>query len=279
MPSTDLTLHSAADYDPAHLADLFNAAFAGYVVPVQIGSELIGRWIRSDSLDLGLSRVLRDGDAEAGIALVARRGWTSRLAALALTPESRGRGAGRWFLERLLDEARARGDRAYMLECIEQNAAGVALYQKAGFATRSRLVGYGAAAFAGTVEHDLDEVDIAEAAYAVARHADADLPWQITAPTLVHLSPPAVAYRLGPAYLILTDPTQRTVHLKTLVVPEAERRKGWGTRLLRAVAARHPDRQWHMGPFFPEAAAPAAFYERLGFAREPLTQLWMTRGL
>ena len=85
--------------------------------------------------------VLLAGDIPAGIALIARRGWTSRLAAMGISLEWRGRGAGTWFINGLLREASERGEREMVLEVIEQNEPAVALYTRSGFEIVRRLVG------------------------------------------------------------------------------------------------------------------------------------------
>ena len=40
--------------------------------------------VRKDGIDLAISRVLFTDDEPVGIALIARRGWTSRLAAMGI---------------------------------------------------------------------------------------------------------------------------------------------------------------------------------------------------
>src|SRR6185369_17766404 len=69
-------------------------------------------------------------------------GWTSRVAAMGFAPEVRGQGLGRRFLAEAIEEARARRDRAMLLEVFEQNPPAVTLYTKLGFRTLRRLIGW-----------------------------------------------------------------------------------------------------------------------------------------
>jgi len=271
-------LRPASEYPAAAIADLFNLAFTGYVVPVRVGPGLVTAWTKSDSLEIGLSRVLLRGDIEIGIALIARRGWTSRIAAFAIEPESRGQGAGHWMMERLMEEARDRGDRALVLECIEQNPVAVRFYGGFGFRTERRLVGYTADRIEGAMDAWLTEVDPAEVGQRVGRHVPTDLPWQLSAPTLVQSTPPGVAYRLGSAYTLLSDPGLAQIYIRGLIVAPEERRQGWATLLLRALSARYPDRIWKVSPIWPEEIAPE-FFRHMGFDRDVLSQLQMRRVL
>ncbi len=47
---------------------------------------------------------------------------------MAIAPGARGQGIGLWCMDRLVDEARARGERSMVLEVIEQNDPAVRLY-------------------------------------------------------------------------------------------------------------------------------------------------------
>jgi ribosomal-protein-alanine N-acetyltransferase len=59
----------------------------------------------------------------------------AELGDIAVLPESRGRGLGRWLLEAALAEAARRGARAVYLEVRESNTAARRLYERAGFDT------------------------------------------------------------------------------------------------------------------------------------------------
>ena len=137
-----LSLKPANEFTIPQLADLMTRSFEGYFVPVNITDVIMLTMLRRDGVDLTSSRaILKDGEL-AGLALIARRGWTSRLAAMGIVSTARNGGTGTWAMQQLIVEAQARGDKEMLLEVIEQNTAGVKLYEKVGFTKIRRLVGY-----------------------------------------------------------------------------------------------------------------------------------------
>ena len=64
------------------LVKLLNLGFENYLVPIQFSLPQFLTMVRKDSIDLTTSRILLADDEPSGIALIARRGWTSRLAAM-----------------------------------------------------------------------------------------------------------------------------------------------------------------------------------------------------
>src|SRR4051812_44851211 len=137
-----LTSRPVAECTAAEVAAALGRAFAGYIVPLNFTAEAYERRFRAEDLDPYTSRVYEWDGAAAGVMLIARRGWSSRIAAMGLAPELRGGGVGRRVLGETIAEARARGERRMVLEVIEGNAPAVALYTKLGFRPRRRLVGY-----------------------------------------------------------------------------------------------------------------------------------------
>src|SRR3712207_3956452 len=96
---------------------------------------------RRESLDLRASRVLMEGERPIALILVARRGWTARIAAMGIVPSHRARGLGRHALGEVIDDLRRLGDRHLLLEVIDTNEPAVRLYRSLGFETRRRLIG------------------------------------------------------------------------------------------------------------------------------------------
>jgi ribosomal protein S18 acetylase RimI-like enzyme len=259
-------------------AAVMTRGFADYFVTIRADAATLAAFARVDGVDLAASRVaLRDGTPVAG-ALVARRGWSSRLAGMSVVPEARGTGVGRALVDLLLSEARARGERAMELEVIEQNAPAVHLYESAGFQRRRRLVGALGRPPAGpVVPPGLTEVDPRALAAVVAAHGWPDLPWQVSAETLAHATPPAEAWRLGPAWALVALPSPETLVLRAVVTESATRRQGHARALLRALMARHPGREWRASALFPEEIEPV--FAACGLVRAPLTQWQMVRPL
>lgn len=267
---------SVADFGLEHSAGVFARGYSDYFVKIPATPAMLLGMARGDGVDLTVSRILvRDGRPVAG-GLIARRGWTCRLAGMAVVPEARRTGAGRELLRQLLAESAARSERAMVLEVIEQNIPAVALYEKSGFRRVRRLCGWQGPANPAPVT-DLREVDLREVAAAVARHGLADLPWQVAAETIAHLNPSSRGYRLGPAWLAVTPVPDGPVSVRALVVEKSARGQGAAKTLLRAAMAEHPDAAWRAGAVFPEEMEPV--FLSVGLARTELTQWQMARPL
>lgn len=277
MALMNLEFPSMVDFGLDRAAEVMSRAFEDYFVriPFTIGTLL--QWARVDSVDLTSSRVfVRDGAAVGG-ALIARRGWTCRLAGMAITPEARRTGVGRAAVLQLLEEAKARGDRSMVLEVIEQNTAAVELYRASGFQTIRRLIGFaGPPAPDGVVPPGLVEVDLREVAHAVTRHGLRDLPWQISGETLAQLTPPSIAYRLDGAWIAISNPADPVITVRGLVAESDAQGSGREASLLRAVMAKHPGKeQWRITATWPEELA--SLVAAVGLPRSPLTQWQMQR--
>jgi ribosomal protein S18 acetylase RimI-like enzyme len=256
------------------LAEHLNSSFRGYLVEIKFSPTLVNYLLRQDHVDLTTSQVVLEAGQPVGLALVARRGWTSRVAAMGIISERRGEGIGEWLMRQIIAQAGDRQDRILVLEVIEQNHPAVRLYQKLGFQTLRRLVGYRAQAPVGRANGDLQEVDIREVARFLTYHAAPDLPWQLSGETLAQGGWPNRGYRLGAAYGAISNPEQSQIALKALVVPPEARRQGAATALIQALAAKYPSKTWTVPPIWPEETV-ASLFEKLGFTRESLSQLQM----
>jgi ribosomal protein S18 acetylase RimI-like enzyme len=270
----DEQYHSALHYPTAELVSIFNQSFEGYLMPAQLEPAGFERLFRAVDLDPATSFVCERGGAPAGLVLVSRRGWTSRIAAMGVVKAYRRHGIGRRMMERAIADARARADRALMLEVIEQNTAAVALYTGLGFGEKRRLLGFqwpgGAAARA---EDALTEVDPLAVARAVVADGAEDLPWQLAGETLATATPPARGFTLdGKAYALISEPTATMVRLQALVVARGARRHGIGRRMLAALAAAFPQRTWQISPLVPEGEL-TSFLLSCGWQLQPLSQI------
>lgn len=264
----------ASDYPLPDLVKFLNQGFENYHVPIQFNTTAFLNMLRKDGIDLAASRVLLVDDRPCGMALIARRGWTSRLAAMGIAKEIRGQGAGSWFMDGLIDEARQRGEHEMVLEVIEQNEPALKLYRKSGFQTIRRLVGLIRKHAEESESMDLHEMDLRELARLVSLHGCPDLPWQLSSESIAQMNPPARAYRKGPACAAISNPDADQVVIWSLLVEQDARGKGLGTDMLKSVIANHPDKTWHMPAVLPEEFA--VIFERAGFEREELSQ-WQMR--
>jgi len=267
------SFRSASEFSIAEIADLLTRGFEGYFIPIFIDETTLLTMMRRDGIDLTESRLLfKDGDP-IGVALIARRGWTSRLAAMGIVPHERNSGAGTWALQNIIEQARARGEKEMVLEVIEQNTAGVKLYQKLGFKSIRRLVGYKLENPQADSQEKLEEMDIRDLARLVAYHGLKDLPWQLSGATIMQHTPPSQAFCLNDAYCLISNPEAENVVIWSVLVKARSRGAGLSPILMRAVFSRFPNRIWHVPALFPEEMS--VVFEQLGMQREAISQWQM----
>jgi GNAT superfamily N-acetyltransferase len=272
--SNSYTLKPASEFPISQLADLLTRGFQDYVVPIYVPEAVLLTMLRRDSIDLTTSRVLLKDNDPIGIGLVARRGWTSRLAAMGIVTDARNSGAGTWVMGQLIDESRIRGEREMLLEVIETNTAGVRLYEKANFKKVRRLVGYRLENPQVEAQHPLEEIDIRELGRLVTYHGLPDLPWLLSGPTIMHHTPPSRAFRLKDAYCLISDPSIDHVSISSVLVKTRSRGAGLSKALLYALFAQFPHKTWHVSAIFPEEIS--FIFDHVGMKREELSQWQMS---
>jgi ribosomal protein S18 acetylase RimI-like enzyme len=268
---------SVTDYGLEQSAAVLTRGFSDYFGPIPFTRAALLQAGRVDSVDLGVSRVmLREGSA-VGVALIARRGWTSRLAGMALVPEARRQGAGAILVEQLLREARARADRAMVLEVIAQNAPAVKLYDRTGFRRRRRLLGFsGQPRPAAAHAPHPAEVDLRALAAAGTANPLPDLPWQISPETIAQLTPPVRAYQLGGCGLAISDPAGPVLSVRGVALTR-DTTRGELAGLLGTLAAQHPGKAWRLSAIWPEEWA--EFFLAAGLHPTELSQWQMVQEL
>lgn len=270
----NITYQSILDYGLEPTAALATEGFAGYFAPIQISLTGLLSMMRNDSVDPNLSRVILNDNQPVGVAMIARRGWASRLATMSIIPDARGKGIGGVAVKQLLAEAQERGDRTMTLEVVEENTPGVRLYTNSGFKTDRRLVGFVGQPQGAASDTQVQEIDVHEVARALIAYGPTDIAWQISGESLLQAGPPNLGYRSDTSYLALSDPARPFIYLRAIVTHPEARRKGSATRLIRSVVARYPDKQWRVHVTFPEELA--GLYDKMGIDREKLTQWQMT---
>jgi GNAT superfamily N-acetyltransferase len=267
------TLQPASTLSIPDLAALFNDAFTGYIGgSAQFTRDTMHAFLVGENVDLTVSSLLMNDGQPVGFCMIARQGWTSRVAVMGVIPAVQSKGMGTWFMGQVIEQAKAQEARALVLEAFEQNERAVRLYARAGFRIVRRLYGYHAESVIGNAA-DLVEIDIYDVARIVHEHGLPDLPWQVSGTRLARLAPPNRAYRVGNAYAIISDPSRETVALRSLFVLPNARLKGEGTRLLRGLFAAHPGKQWHISQLTPEEYD--GFFLKRGFTRLELHQVQM----
>jgi GNAT superfamily N-acetyltransferase len=272
------SLVNAAEIDPADLAELTNRAFDGYIGgQIQWAVPSFLNYVAGEGINLNLSRVAQRDGAHVGLALVARLGWTSRLALMGIVPEAAGQGVGKWFMGELIKEARERNDRRYVLEVIEQNEPGVRLYKGCGFLQVRRLCGYALQSPQADIITDLEMVNPYDVGRMLAFYDADDLPWQAAGPEVMRLGPPNEAYRLDDAYAVLVQ-TPDAIVLRSLFVPPEYRKQGRATRLMQALFSKFNHRRWRIPAICPETIGDG-FFAPLGFEKETISQFQMALDL
>jgi ribosomal protein S18 acetylase RimI-like enzyme len=270
-----------AECTAAEVADALTRSFEGYVMPVNVSAQGYERRFRLENVDPFASYVYFRERRPVAVVLVARRGWTSRIAAMAVAPEARGRGVGGRIMQGVIGEAAARDDRSMLLEVFEHNTPAVSLYKGLGFEPLRRLVGYHhdpveAAPDTANILSELDPLDFARV---VAHEGESGLPWMLAAETLSGTVSPARAFHLDHrAYALIGDPNANVISLSALVVPSTDRRNGWATRLMHALLATYPNKAWSIPQIVPEGLAPE-FFARCGWKLMDTSQVEMVLDL
>jgi hypothetical protein len=263
----------AADRTLDQIANLLSVSFEGYIVSIPFSVPLLLSLMRTEGIDLQASRIVRISGADAGIALVSRRGDESRVAAFGIGIEHRRRGIGNALVDQLVSDARGRGDRRMVLECIEQNPAAVRLYEGKGFRRQRRLLGFTSPGVTPVANPELTEISIRDVCSDILDQCDQDLPWQISPASLLQAARPTLAYLLGPSKAVLT-PGVTGMQLRVVVTEVGYRRQGYGRALLRAIAAKYPGLAWNVSPLWPEEIV-GSFLQPLGFVTTEISQWQM----
>jgi len=273
----DLLTKPASNYPVEELVKMLNRGFDEYFIPIHFTNSLFLNMLKKDGIDLSASRILLANQSPCGIALIAPRGRqrVSRLAAMGIAKEARGKGAGSWFMKELVAEACDRGDREMVLEVIEQNEPAVKLYRKYGFESVRRLVGYTCKGRkTGDIQKaSLKEVDLGDMGELISQYGLSDLPWQLSGASVTQINPSPRAYSEGQAYILISNPEAEHIVIWSLLVEPDARGHGLGSRMLSQVVAHWAGKTWHIPALCPEEFGKV--FENAGFEREKLSQWQM----
>jgi GNAT superfamily N-acetyltransferase len=259
-----------ANYNAEEAAVAFNICFQDYVVKISFSGEEFERRFRSENVDPHASWVWTSarGEPEA-ILLIARRGKDSRVAGMGLAPARRGVGFGKEVLQTAIDGASslasgsgpglASGSGRLFLEVIETNARARRLYERAGFVSRGRLLGF-VAPEVRDEGIERFEIDARAAARMLAADRSLDeLPWQMQAETLLNSTVGARGFVIEGSVAMVAG--------GRLIYAPAE------AKALRLLAQLGPIKT---PVYYPEARYAAAFAEA-GWVPMPIAQLEMLR--
>lgn len=272
MPVDTLTEHRAIELNAAQLANAVTKCFEGYIMAFELDAAGFENRFRPEGLDSQASIILQNGYEPAAICLVARQGWTSRVAAMAIAPDFRRQGLGRKLMSTVIEEARTRGDKRMVLEVIEQNPAAIGLYENVGMSITRRLVGYRREAGSG-IEGPLQEVDPITVIRLATTESEADLPWDYKPETLIFKGQTIGLSLEDRAFALVTNAPERII-IWTLFTLRQARGKGYAKKLIEAIAARYPEQRVVTSIAFPDNLFPE-FYAKTGFTVPDITQFEM----
>jgi ribosomal protein S18 acetylase RimI-like enzyme len=235
------------------LARAFNEAFSDYAVSTVMTAESLANMQYRRGYVAGLSFGAYDGARLIGFVLTCVDGDRTYNSGTGIVSSHRRTGIARALLDTVLANTQAR---AYVLEVLENNSRAIALYTSAGFVETRRLACW-TYDRQGEQLPELPTPDLA----AIAARADVELSWQNSVASLQRAREP---------YVVLGDDAGAALvfpgsaDLPLLVVAHDARRRGRGTRLLAAAAARASrplrilnidDRATHIADFLTAAGA------------------------
>jgi GNAT superfamily N-acetyltransferase len=162
-------------------AELFTAAYEGYVVPMRIDEASLAWMEEKFDFDLDASRIAyRDGEP-AGLANLAVRGRDAWIGGVGVVASARRAGLGEALMRAVHEEARTRGVQRVWLEVIVENSGAFALYEKLGYELVQDVEVWTLPAAEG--EHAGREVPVSEVKAQLPERRE---PWQRADGTLSH---------------------------------------------------------------------------------------------
>jgi ribosomal protein S18 acetylase RimI-like enzyme len=181
----ELQLRSARSLPPDERADLFNAAYEGYLIPFRIDEATLAFMDDAFDLDLDASRIaFRDGEP-VGLGNLGVRGEDGWIGGVGVVTAARRSGVGEALMRALHEQARKRGVQRVWLEVIVENTAAFALYEKLGYRTIRTVEVWSVPAAEGEAEAGR-EVPAAEAHARIRELGGGREPWQRADGTLAH---------------------------------------------------------------------------------------------
>ena len=181
-----MELVPAASLDLDELAEVFNAGYSDYFVPLRLDPAGLDFTIEICDIDLAASRVALEDGEPAAFALLAVRGDEGWIGGMGTVPARRRQGLGEQTLKAVLDEARTRGLASVRLEVIEQNDPARKLYEKLGF-ERMRDLGVWILDSAAPRITQAQPADLDDAHGWIRANRSAPEPWQRADETLQHI--------------------------------------------------------------------------------------------
>ena len=188
----DLVPADTLDLDA--LAELFNAGYSDYLVPLRLDPAGLEFTIEICDIDLAASRIAVEDGEPAAFAFLAVRGDEGWIGGMGTVPARRRRGLGEQALTAVLDHSRARSLDSVRLEVIEQNHPARKLYEKLGF-ERVRDLGVWLLDSAAPRVTQAQPADPDDAHAWICANRRAPEPWQRADETVEHMRDRGVEIR------------------------------------------------------------------------------------
>jgi GNAT superfamily N-acetyltransferase len=177
----NIELRSANALSLGERAELFTAAYEGYLMPMHIDEAALAWMQEKFDFDLEASRVAyRDGDP-IGLVNLGVRGRDAWIGGVGVVASARRAGVGEALMRAVHEEARSRGVERVWLEVIVENSGALALYEKLGYELVQDVEVWTLPGAEG--DHEGHEVPVAEAK---AQLPDRHEPWQRADGTLAN---------------------------------------------------------------------------------------------
>jgi GNAT superfamily N-acetyltransferase len=128
-----IELRSARALSLSERAELFNAAYEGYLLPFHVDERQLAFMADAFDFDLDASRIAyRDGQP-VGLANLGVRSEDAWIGGVGVVTGARRSGVGEALMRALHEQARERGVQRVWLEVIVENTGAFALYEKLGY--------------------------------------------------------------------------------------------------------------------------------------------------
>lgn len=268
-----ISKHTAIEFSPNELASILTECFEGYLVPFVLNGTDVANRFWPECLDGPSSQIWMSAGKPVAVCLIARQGWTCRVAAMAVAPKFRGQKIGTALMQSAIEESRNRKDKRFLLEVIEQNETAIQLYKKVGLKVFRRLVGYHG--IPPKLAANLEEIDPSECVRQMVGEVSDDLPWDFKPETLVSKRSPAKAFQLGEkAFALVTEAPKDRVVLWSFFVKVQFRRQGIGRELIGGLANQFPNKTFVTPIALPDDLG-SEFMAQLNFSTHEISQLEM----
>ena len=176
-----LDIRSARPLSLGERAELFTAAYEGYLMPMHVDEAALGWMQEKFDFDLDASRIAYRVGEPVGLANLAVRDRDAWIGGVGVVSSARRAGVGEALMRAVHEEARSLGVERVWLEVIVENSGAFALYEKLGYEVVQDVAVWTLPRAEG--EHAGREVPPAEVK---AQLAERHEPWQRAHGTLAH---------------------------------------------------------------------------------------------